>query len=674
MGDLSVAVTNAGDYVFLLGKGVGYSLSVFPATATNFSYAAVDDIPSGLSFQSPPDSPSGEWTVDRGRLEIVPPVYPMTLYTPRSRAMWTPCLSVSPSTWQPSALDDTETFTAVLSDIPPFASVSYRWNTSDPGVVSVASPNSKTTSMTYVPPSGEAGFPSLSLVVGVDEATLRSYFSHDWSGAGGNAVSFTVSAPEVLFVNDDDDNDDGTPDVLATPHLDDDVASGCILLHSPVPVSGVVTIEGAYGYDEGFGDSPLLFADELCTEGISEGRSFAVTQETEWSKAIYLNPATASTTHPGVQVKARWHPSEGPDLTASAFATIVSPRAEPVCNATTNVVENGEAHEYTVNPCGVGIGRVGHFRVEVAPDSFPDDKIVWEKTDGLDFVGSCTGRCVSVRGVSEGVATLAVKVGDCRSDAPTFDVEVVQNVTVNLRAWIITGAANMTAKTPEDVRGMVKDANDIYAQVGVTLNLIEPIVVTNIPNAYDALYETPTNATSTWSFDQIVDIASDTGGLECYFINSFTDSDDTLAANSRKGTVVTRDADFRVLAHEIGHVFGMCDIYATSDRSDDSDAPLLALLSSDMVSFSHMSNDWNGGCHGKGAGGARYYKYNTKMTDILPRMLMNGRRKDSDNPIDITSGDIYGVYHAYDENNEKTWHKGDAPTAFLFGNRNITHQ
>ena len=131
------------------------------------------------------------------------------------------------------------------------------------------------------------------------------------------------------------------------------------------------------------------------------------------------------------------------------------------------------AHEYAVNPCGVGVGRTGHFRVEVAPDSFPDDRIVWEKTGLLEFVGSCTGRCVSVRGVSAGAATLAVRVGDCRSNAPSFDVEVVQNVTVNIRAWIITGRLGEKPVKPEDVRRIVKNANDIYAQVGVSLNLVD---------------------------------------------------------------------------------------------------------------------------------------------------------------------------------------------------------
>ena len=40
----TVAVTNAGEYVFLLEKGIEYPLSVFPRDATNFVYAVTDDV------------------------------------------------------------------------------------------------------------------------------------------------------------------------------------------------------------------------------------------------------------------------------------------------------------------------------------------------------------------------------------------------------------------------------------------------------------------------------------------------------------------------------------------------------------------------------------------------------------------------------------------------------
>ena len=44
VGNQSVAVTNAGNYVFLLEKAVDYQLSVFPRDATNFEYTVADDV------------------------------------------------------------------------------------------------------------------------------------------------------------------------------------------------------------------------------------------------------------------------------------------------------------------------------------------------------------------------------------------------------------------------------------------------------------------------------------------------------------------------------------------------------------------------------------------------------------------------------------------------------
>ena len=44
VGNLSIAVTNAGEYVFLLGKGIRYDLSASSECATNFVYSALDDI------------------------------------------------------------------------------------------------------------------------------------------------------------------------------------------------------------------------------------------------------------------------------------------------------------------------------------------------------------------------------------------------------------------------------------------------------------------------------------------------------------------------------------------------------------------------------------------------------------------------------------------------------
>ena len=678
VGDLSVAVTNAGEYVFLLGKSIYYPLSVFPETATNFVYAAVDDIPSLRSLPMRGmrgGLNDGRWTRDESRFELVVPIYPLVSFSPSAHIVWTPDLSVSPENWQPSELNDNETFAAILSDVPWFVSSTFSWNTSDQSIVSISTPAAQSTQMTAHYPEAGTQQVSLSLEADVGDCSLNSYYVNDPEGQGGGpGVSLTVSLPEYIFVNDDDDNNDGTPDCVATFPGDDDIVSGSIHFSSPQSTNGMIVVEGIYGYDGGFGEMPLVYANSTCTDAITPGRTFAVSGVSSLSQPIYLNPATVSTSVPGVQVKVRWHPESGPDLTASAFLTIVSPVAEPVCNAVTNVVENGVEHSYVVNPCGVAIGREGYFRVDVVPDSFPDSEIVWEKTPGLDFVGSCTGRCVTVRGASTGYETLSVSIGGRTDNVPEFQVRVVEPVTVNLRAWIVSGIENELSRTPESVRQMVKDANDIFAQIGVTLNLVEPIVVTNIPGAYDALYYSTTNATPKWSYGQIVDIASGTGGLECYFINRFADKGKTLAVNGPRGAVITRGADFKDFTHEIGHEFGMCDIYVDSCTAENHDLPLILLSSGELVNFSRAQNDWNGGCDGRGPGGVRYYATNTKMVNILSRMLMKGTRSPSDNPVDITAGDIYGVFYTNDVNQTEIWSKGNAPVMFPFGYRNISHQ
>ena len=669
VGGYSVAVTNAGEYVFLLEKCTDYLISVFPETATNFVYSAVDDIaPRPLMFGMAGIN-DGWWTTDRQGLKLVPPMYPMTLFTPRSHVLWIPTLQVSPSTWQPSSLSDTETFTAIIGDIPrDVPSVAYRWNTSDSDLVSIAAPTLPATQMTAHYPEADVQQVSLSLEVTVGDCTLHSYYVHSPDDDSG-AASFTLSAPDVLFVNDDDDDGNGTVDAMSPFLGDDDIAMGSILLNSPVSTNGTVVFEGVYGYDEGFGERPLVYSDASCTEAVEPGSEFPVISRADWSMPLYFNPATVSASHPGVLIKARWRPEAGAEVTASKRLTIVSPVAEPVCNATTNVVEDGEEHCYAVNPCGVAVGREAYFRVDVAPAGLPDSEIVWVKSPGLDFVGPDTGRHVTVRGIAPGYESLEVHAGGRTDYAPTFQVRVVEPVTVNLRAWIIGNGNNKYSRTVDQVRQMVKDANDVYAQVGVTLNLVEPVVVTNIPDAYDAYCEAPTNSTTRWTFDRIVDIASGTGGLECYFINSFADSADTKAAHVSRGIVVTSRATKSTLAHEIGHAFGLCDIYKSSEGGEN----LLALGNGDKASFSNLYDDWNGGCSGQGAPGARYYQSGTTMRNIVNRMLMLGAVPEDDTRRDITNGGIYGVHYHYDAQGYKVWEKGLVPLAFPWGDRSPVH-
>ena len=127
------------------------------------------------------------------------------------------------------------------------------------------------------------------------------------------------------------------------------------------------------------------------------------------------------------------------------------------------------------------------------------------------------------------------------------------------------------------------------------------------------------------------------------------------------------------LAHEIGHAFGMDDIYLSNDQQKDDGDPLVELLAGDKVSFSHMPYDWNGGCLGHGSAGARYYRSGTSMMGLVGRLLMLGSVPSADVRRDISNGGIYGVYY-YDYQEGKAWQKDVAPVGFPWSSRQPAHQ
>ena len=110
---------------------------------------------------------------------------------------------------------------------------------------------------------------------------------------------------------------------------------------------------------------------------------------------------------------------------------------------------------------------------------------------------------------------------------------------------------------------LTMSGNDIYRQVCVSFYL-DSVIVTNIPAAYNLLYDTTTNGV--WDFDRLVGVGHDTSGIECYFVNRFIRTNgkrSPVAANTDHGLVLTAKAGVTTLAHEIGHVFGLKDVYVT---------------------------------------------------------------------------------------------------------------
>ena len=493
----------------------------------------------------------------------------------------------------------------------------------------------------------------------------------------GPSVSLSLRLPATIFTNTDDDNDDGEEDFVRplSELMDDDVAKGALVFSSSVPTGGTVSVTQITGLGAELFDDTGLYRNAVGSMMIAEGAVCGTVDSSSWSNTIYASAVNASPSYRAGRVQAAWTAPDGDELTDTAVFTVVEPVAEPICNETVEVVHDGVLHRYTVNPCGVAVGRDAYFRIAVAPEDFPDGEILWsaEGTGAVAFVGGSTGRSVRVRGVAPGEARLVVRIGDCESSPPSFKVRVVEPTVVNLRAWIIEDDRGTLARTPDEVRAMVAEADDIYAQVGVTLNLVEPIVVTNIPDAYNALYHGSSSA-SVWSFDSIVDIASGTGGLECYFVGGFPDAPHVMGSTCGRGMVLTRRATSTTLAHEIGHSFGLQDIY-TSSKESDALADDVSLSEYLLVGKEFSPDDWNGGCDGHGRGGVRYYSRGTTMQSVIGRMLMYGSRQPYDTRRDITAGGVYGVVYDWVEDT-KVFRVGTSWTGFfeLNVNPHPTHQ
>ena len=196
VGDLSVAVTNAGEYVFLLETGPAYDLTVFPPSS-NITISAVDDVPTMRgtpTLRSSGGADGGQWVPDSGNF--------WTDYAAGigyARLGWLPWLCGSPDVDHIGLGESTITFSAVLSDYRRTNDVAYSWSASDG--LSVAFPNSQTTeiSVSEMPSWAEANI-SVTATFGSD--ALTSHLGGLTYGTNETPqVHLSLDVPAAILLN-----------------------------------------------------------------------------------------------------------------------------------------------------------------------------------------------------------------------------------------------------------------------------------------------------------------------------------------------------------------------------------------------------------------------------------------------------------------------------------------
>ena len=193
VGNLSIAVTNAGEYVFLPEKGQDYDLAVFPPSS-NVTISAVDDIAAtrGAALRSFGNGGDGTWTPDGGNFQ--------TDYAPGmgyARFWWLPWLCGSPDVTHIGPNDEV-TFTAVLGDCRRADGAAFHWTVSEG--LSLATPNAQSTAVAVDSmPSWASAYASVTATFG--DRSLTSYLDLSYGTNSTPQVHLSLNVPAAVLLN-----------------------------------------------------------------------------------------------------------------------------------------------------------------------------------------------------------------------------------------------------------------------------------------------------------------------------------------------------------------------------------------------------------------------------------------------------------------------------------------
>ncbi len=289
-------------------------------------------------------------------------------------------------------------------------------------------------------------------------------------------------------------------------------------------------------------------------------------------------------------------------------------QSEPVTTATVGGM--------TVNPCGVVRGGDAIFQLSISPAAFPDSLVEWVCTPvgAVNYVSGNTGRSVTVRGATNGDATLRAVIRGYAGPAPEFQFRVIDETVVPVHAFIICDTNGVAATTQSNIQTMLNNVNEIYTQVGRSFNLVSCSSITNqtwltVPKQYGR-----------WPlFHTIASYTNGTGGIEMYFTQTIVGANGLTSSN---GVLIASSANFNTVAHELGHVQGLPDIYNYLKTP--------AMCVTGLVSRTRLSLDW-GSPSDEG-----YYPPGLTQSNLVRRLIMYGYGPSGKR--DLPIGEIHSIW------------------------------
>ena len=289
--------------------------------------------------------------------------------------------------------------------------------------------------------------------------------------------------------------------------------------------------------------------------------------------------------------------------------------AEPI-SAETN--ENGIVY----NPCMTILGETAQFKVNVWPESIPDNAIVWSVSgDGAaTFPNGPRGRIVTLRGDAAGDVTLTVSIDGYNGVKPTYTTRISSMWNVPVVAWIGAHENQFTVNATH-VFEIVEEANNILRQVCVSC-YVHQVLYTNSEQYFNL--RMLSDECFRWAITDILSAQNPADGIEIHFVSDMPNCD---GKESGHGIVMSASAPATTFAHEVGHALGLPDIFPE----------ISSRRVSGYVSEEWAPMDWSG------SDPAGFYPMGLRQSDLIRRHIMYGI--ESTEKRDFSAGGIYGLYY-----------------------------
>ena len=624
VGDLSVAVTNAGEYVFLMEKGPAYDLTVFPPSS-NVTISAVDDVPTMRGtpmMRSIGDSGAGQWVPDSGDF--------WTDYVAgmgHARLWWLPWLCGTPDVVHIDPMAGPVTFHADLLDYRGSAA-SFLWTGSD--ALTIASPNSQATAVTADLADWRLANLSVTASFGFGRS-LTSYLYVSYGTNDSPQVSCSLSVQSVHFINEGD--------------RPERIYPVSVSLLCPVETNCVVDIshEGS--------DGALFWSDAAATQPLSSLSGISLSSVPEESAgASYTFYMTSPNIGSGSFTASFTLPS-GETRGASKPYRAIEPIRKLVCS------EIDPEYSCVFNPSRLVYGHPARLKVGVNGNFSPSD-VEWSIVSGPgtvtrdeDDFGSADWTATVTATAESGEVIVEARFNEDPIQ-PRFVLPIVQQRTLPVKAFVVN-ENNRPIASAESIQSKIDYANVIFSQIGIQLSLLsisnDVGTAADLILTKDQLYTNSTGRTHWGCSEQATALLNTYSAGDCvelYFVKRIINPRDIdpAAFRSTLGVVISKIATDHVIAHEIGHAFGLEDCYTVNKRKQP---PIFLAGVNDHISSSVFADtrcDW-GFESGRG-----FYPADETIGTALQWMLMHG--VDAGDSLDIPSGSVYSLKKKARSSNE----------------------